>query len=199
MAFVLKPWQLILMALAGWINQQQQEVIEYLRTENQVLKETHGKKRILLNDDQRDELPVVQGRIRQRRGCYAAKAQDSENDLHDRSPCHGRGHGEAGNTERRLLFAQGAAMMNEADDAPCEAGAASTAGGPVSATGIVLCSHCATERSPCQDGSLPLRLPLATAGLAGSRDVSKSGAHGRAPLREAMPQCRWRWAGCLVP
>jgi len=25
-------------------------VIEYLRTENQVLKETHGKKRILLND-----------------------------------------------------------------------------------------------------------------------------------------------------
>jgi hypothetical protein len=35
-------------ALAGWINQQQQEVIEYLRTDNQVLKETQGKKRVLL-------------------------------------------------------------------------------------------------------------------------------------------------------
>ena len=53
MNFVLQPWQLLLVTLAGWINQQQQEVIEYLRTENQILKEAHGKKRIRLSDDQR--------------------------------------------------------------------------------------------------------------------------------------------------
>ena len=58
----MKPWQLWVVALAGWINQQQQEVIEYLRTENQVLKETHGKKRILLNDDQRRR-PAVKGKV----------------------------------------------------------------------------------------------------------------------------------------
>ena len=58
MDFVLQPWQLYVVILAGWINRQQQEVIEYLRTENQVLKEKLGKKRILLNDDQRRRLAV---------------------------------------------------------------------------------------------------------------------------------------------
>ena len=56
MSFVLQPWQLLVMIVAGWINRQQQEVIEYLRTENQILKESHGKKRIRLNDDQRRRL-----------------------------------------------------------------------------------------------------------------------------------------------
>ena len=36
----------MLLYKAGWINRQQQEIIEYLRTENQVLKELHGRKRI---------------------------------------------------------------------------------------------------------------------------------------------------------
>ena len=62
MDFVLQPWQLYFVILAGWINRQQQEVIDYLRTENQVLKETHGNKRILLSDDQRRRL-AVQGKI----------------------------------------------------------------------------------------------------------------------------------------
>jgi hypothetical protein len=56
MNFVLQPWQLLLVILAGWINRQQQEVLEYLRTENQVLKESHGKKRIPLTDNQRRRL-----------------------------------------------------------------------------------------------------------------------------------------------
>ena len=34
MKFVLQPWQLFVLILAGWINRQQQEVIEYLRAEN---------------------------------------------------------------------------------------------------------------------------------------------------------------------
>ncbi len=57
-----RPWQLYFVILAGWINRQQQEVIEYLRTENQVLKEKFGKKRILLNNDQRRRL-AVKGKI----------------------------------------------------------------------------------------------------------------------------------------
>jgi hypothetical protein len=62
MSFILQPWQLYMVILAGWINREQQEVIEYLRTENAVLKEKLGKKRILLNDDQRRRL-AVKGKI----------------------------------------------------------------------------------------------------------------------------------------
>ena len=51
MNFVLQPWQLLLLILAGWVNRHQQDAIEYLLTENQVLREKLGKKRILLNDD----------------------------------------------------------------------------------------------------------------------------------------------------
>ena len=62
MDFTLRPWQFYLLILAGWVNQQQQIAIDYLRTENQVLKEKLGKKRILLNDDQRRRL-AVKGKI----------------------------------------------------------------------------------------------------------------------------------------
>jgi hypothetical protein len=58
MSFILKPWHLMFYVFAGWATRQQQEVIDYLRTENQVLKEKLGKKRILLNDDQRRRLGV---------------------------------------------------------------------------------------------------------------------------------------------
>ena len=58
MNFILQPWQLLLLILAGWVNRQQQQVIDYLRTENQVLKEKLGKRRILLTDDQRRRLAV---------------------------------------------------------------------------------------------------------------------------------------------
>ncbi|MFO0915174.1 MAG: hypothetical protein U0795_19590 [Pirellulales bacterium] len=58
MLHILQPWQLLLVFLASWINRQQAEVIEYLRTENQVLKEKLGPRRILLSDDQRRRLAV---------------------------------------------------------------------------------------------------------------------------------------------
>ena len=73
MSFILQPWQLLLMILAGWVNQQQQQIIDFQRTEIDVLKEKLGKKRILLNDDQRRRLAVkgkVLGRkILQEIGC----------------------------------------------------------------------------------------------------------------------------------
>jgi putative transposase len=62
MNFVLQPWQLFFAILAGWVNQRQQATIDYQWTENQVLRELLGKKRILLNDDQRRRL-AVKGKI----------------------------------------------------------------------------------------------------------------------------------------
>ena len=62
MNVVLQPWQLLFLIVAGWANRQQQQVIEYLRTENQVLREKLGKRRILLDDDQRRRL-AVKGKI----------------------------------------------------------------------------------------------------------------------------------------
>jgi hypothetical protein len=61
MRFVLQPWQMLLAILAGWINEKQQQ-IEYFRSESQVLREKFGKKRILLNDEQRRRL-AVKGKI----------------------------------------------------------------------------------------------------------------------------------------
>jgi hypothetical protein len=55
---ILQPWHLLLMALANWLNRQQQAAIEYLREENRVLREKLGKKRILLRDDQRRRLAI---------------------------------------------------------------------------------------------------------------------------------------------
>ncbi|MDG2388563.1 MAG: integrase core domain-containing protein [Planctomycetaceae bacterium] len=56
------PWQLLLLCLAGWVNREQQAAIDYLRTENTVLREHLAKKRILLTDDQRLRL-AVKGKI----------------------------------------------------------------------------------------------------------------------------------------
>ena len=46
MNFVLQPWQLLLAILAAWRNRQQQDIIESLRTENQILKEKLGNRLI---------------------------------------------------------------------------------------------------------------------------------------------------------
>jgi hypothetical protein len=62
MQFVLTPWHLFFAALAGWVHRQRQEANNYLRTENRVLKEQFGSKRILLTDDQRRRL-AVKGKI----------------------------------------------------------------------------------------------------------------------------------------
>ena len=62
----LQPWQLLLLVLAGWVNRRQQDAIAYLRTENRILREKLGKKRILLDDDQRRRL-AVKGKILGRR------------------------------------------------------------------------------------------------------------------------------------
>ena len=53
------PFRLLLISLAGWLNQSQHEVIEYLQEENRVLREQLGGKRLRFNDDQRRRLGEV--------------------------------------------------------------------------------------------------------------------------------------------
>ena len=52
------PFRLLLISLAGWLNQQQQDVIDYLQEENHVLREQLGGKRLRFNNDQRRRLAV---------------------------------------------------------------------------------------------------------------------------------------------
>ena len=55
---VLNPFQFVVIVLAGWMNQRQQNVIEYLREENRVLREQLGERRLRFTDDQRRRLAV---------------------------------------------------------------------------------------------------------------------------------------------
>ncbi len=59
MRVVLQPWHLLACIVAGYANRRQQRVIDYLRTENAILKEKPGRRRICLNDDQRRRLAAT--------------------------------------------------------------------------------------------------------------------------------------------
>src|SRR5262245_8865637 len=52
------PFRLLLISLAGWLNQRQQEALAYLQKGNRVLREQLGGKRLHFNDDQRRRLAV---------------------------------------------------------------------------------------------------------------------------------------------
>src|SRR5215467_5385745 len=52
------PFRLLVISLAGWLNQRQQDALEYLQEENRVLGEQIGGKRLRFNDDQRRRLAV---------------------------------------------------------------------------------------------------------------------------------------------
>ena len=58
MSTALRPWQILVSALAGWITRQQDAVIEFLREENRVLKQQLGRRRLRLTDAQRRRLAV---------------------------------------------------------------------------------------------------------------------------------------------
>ena len=59
MAQIIQPWQVLLAALAGWINRHQQTAIDYLREENRILLQQLGERRIRFTDDQRSRLAVA--------------------------------------------------------------------------------------------------------------------------------------------
>jgi transposase InsO family protein len=58
-----KPWTFFTVAIAGWMNRQQQEAIAYLRMENRILREKLGHKRILLNESQKRRLATAAVRL----------------------------------------------------------------------------------------------------------------------------------------
>src|SRR5215475_11791201 len=50
------PFSFLVTSLAGWMNQHQQHIIEFLREENRVLREQIGDRRLRFSDDQRSRL-----------------------------------------------------------------------------------------------------------------------------------------------
>jgi transposase InsO family protein len=56
MRAVLDPFRFVITTVAGWMNQHQQHVIDYLREENRVLREQIGARRMRFTDDQRCRL-----------------------------------------------------------------------------------------------------------------------------------------------
>ena len=60
------PLRFLLVALAGWINQQQCDMIDYLREENRVLRAQLGPRRVRFTDDQRVRLAAKARKIGRR-------------------------------------------------------------------------------------------------------------------------------------
>jgi hypothetical protein len=54
----LDPFRLLLIAVAGWMNHEQQQAIDYLREENRVLRAQIGRRRLRFDDNQRRRLAV---------------------------------------------------------------------------------------------------------------------------------------------
>jgi hypothetical protein len=63
----IKPTTMLLTMLAGWINRQQQDAINFLMEENKILKhellKATGKKRIILNKTQKRRLGILAKRV----------------------------------------------------------------------------------------------------------------------------------------
>ncbi len=56
MTNIIQPFHLLVIALAGWLNRHQQDIIDYLIEENRVLKDQLEGQRLRFTDDQRRRL-----------------------------------------------------------------------------------------------------------------------------------------------
>ena len=70
----LDPFRFLLVAMSGWMNQQQLELIHYLREENRVLREQLGQRQLRFNDDQRRRL-AVRAKVSSRQRCESSEVQ----------------------------------------------------------------------------------------------------------------------------
>jgi hypothetical protein len=52
------PLACLLLLVSGWVNRQQQAVIDYLLEENRILRAAHASRPVRLTDDQRRRLAV---------------------------------------------------------------------------------------------------------------------------------------------
>ena len=73
MSFILQPWKLLLVILASWIHEQQEQIIDFQRDELELLKRRLGKRRIVLTDEERRRLAakgkVLGRKVLQEIGC----------------------------------------------------------------------------------------------------------------------------------
>src|SRR5262249_16074170 len=60
---VLDPFNFLIISIAGWMNQRQQQVIEYLVEENRVLREQIGNRRMRFTDNRRCRLAGIAKRL----------------------------------------------------------------------------------------------------------------------------------------
>ena len=89
--------QFLLLVMAGWVNRQQQDVIDYLREENRVLRGGLRGKRLRLSDDDRRRLAVkAQALGREVLAEIASVATPAtlpaQDDCRAYGPWHGRKH-----------------------------------------------------------------------------------------------------------
>ncbi len=59
MVGIFGPLEFLLICIAGWMNQRDRMINEYLRAENRIWREQNGNKRLRLTDDQRRRLAVL--------------------------------------------------------------------------------------------------------------------------------------------
>ncbi len=65
-AMLTTPMQMLLLAIAGWLNQEQRQKNEFLQEQVRVLQELHGGRRLRFNKDQRRRLAVKGKRLGRR-------------------------------------------------------------------------------------------------------------------------------------
>jgi hypothetical protein len=58
MSFILQPWQFFVVIFVGWVQREQQKIIDFYQTQLDAAMKAQGKKRLLLTDDQRRLLAV---------------------------------------------------------------------------------------------------------------------------------------------
>ena len=64
MSPILQPWHILLACLCGLVNQRQQQIIEFQNAQIEALLKQLGRRRLLLDDDQRRLLAVkAYGRV----------------------------------------------------------------------------------------------------------------------------------------
>jgi len=56
MSAIFTPFSVVIACIAGWLNEHQQQTIDYLIEENRVLREQIGKRKLRFTDDQRRRL-----------------------------------------------------------------------------------------------------------------------------------------------
>jgi len=59
----LDPFSFLVVSMAGWLNQRQQQIIDYVVEENRVLREQISCRRLRFNDDQRRRLAAKAKRL----------------------------------------------------------------------------------------------------------------------------------------